>query len=112
MTVTLLRPYRDALPRVKPGDVALLRDIRIQSYQHELSGISTDSSRWVIWRIEDDEFEDMRIISANGPEAEYGEQERSYARSLWDWWNGIDEDIRRFMAKRIDEESALAQVAP
>ncbi|KAK6523871.1 hypothetical protein TWF281_001837 [Arthrobotrys megalospora] len=101
--VILTRPYQAALPKtVKPGDVLLLRNIKVKSLDNQRCGFSTMSSGWKLWRPRraPDGQQQMVVIPHDGPNAECGAEEVAYMRSLWEWWKGIDVDIRVYLINK------------
>ena len=83
-TVQVFRPWRNALPSARKGDVVLLRHFKVQSRKREMMLLSTEGSAWVVLSGEDGKEEKI-----NGPPVEFGEQERSYASKLQAWWKDI-----------------------
>ncbi|EPS37751.1 hypothetical protein H072_8610 [Dactylellina haptotyla CBS 200.50] len=105
-TISLIRPYQIALPaKVKPGDILLLRNIQIKSIDGQRAGFSTMSSSWVVWRPRRraDGTQEMAIVPDEGPPTEFGAEEVEYVNQLWEWWKGIDVDLRVYLINRREE---------
>ncbi|KAJ6256637.1 hypothetical protein Dda_8502 [Drechslerella dactyloides] len=103
--VRLLRPYKEGLPaNVKQGDILLLRNIRFKSTNHRRSGGSTMSSGWKVWRPRraPDGTQELVEIPNGGPYVEVGAGEVAYANQLWEWWKGIDVDVRVYLIHGTD----------
>ncbi|KAK6352603.1 hypothetical protein TWF730_009426 [Orbilia blumenaviensis] len=111
--VILKRPYQAALPKtVKPGDVILLRDIKIKSQDNQRCGFSTMTSGWKLWRPRraPDGRQQMVSIPHDGPNAECGAEEIFYVNSLWEWWKGIDVDIRVYLMNKKERGPRKGEV--
>lgn len=83
--LTLARIFRSneiAFPSVIQGDAILLRNFKVQSFQNRVSLLSTNSSAWAVFR-QDTE------VQVRGPPVEFGPEERSFARALWNWWASV-----------------------
>lgn len=83
--LTLARIFRSnevAFPNVIQGDAILLRNFKVQSFQNRVGLQSTDSSAWAVFR-QDTE------VQIRGPPVEFGPEERSFARALWNWWASV-----------------------
>jgi len=76
----IFRPYKTVLPAVKEGDVILLRNFKVRTFNHSMMLLSTDTSAWAVF---DGEMDEARVA---GPPVEYGLAERSYADSLREWF--------------------------
>ncbi|KAK6498656.1 hypothetical protein TWF481_011234 [Arthrobotrys musiformis] len=108
--VILVRPYEPALPKtVKPGDVILLRNIKIKSQDHQRCGFSTMTSSWKLWRPRraPDGQQQMVSIPHEGPNPEFGAEEVAYVNRLWEWWKGIDVDIRVYLINKKNGDLRL-----
>ncbi|KKY18372.1 hypothetical protein UCRPC4_g04989 [Phaeomoniella chlamydospora] len=79
-TAQIFRPWKNALPATKKGDVILLRCFKVQSRKHEITLLSTEGSGWVVFPSESPEEQ------VHGPPVEYGEKERQHAMKLRTWW--------------------------
>lgn len=83
--LTLARIFRSnetAFPSVIQGDAILLRNFKVQGFQNRVSLLSTNSSAWAVFR-QDTE------VQVRGPPVEFGPEERSFARALWNWWASV-----------------------
>lgn len=83
--LTLARIFRSnelAFPSVIQGDAILLRNFKVQSFQNRVVLLSTNSSAWAVFR-QDTE------VQVRGPPVEFGPEERSFARALWNWWASV-----------------------
>lgn len=81
-TAQIFRPRQLALPIVNPGDVILLRNFKVQSFENRLGLLSTDSSAWAVFRkgVE---------VQVRGPPVEFGPEERCFIKGLWKWWESV-----------------------
>ena len=101
----IFRPFRTALPTVKPGDVVLLRDFKVQTQEHKPMLLSTESAAWVVFR----QTGDARMT---GPPVEYGEQEERYIEELRGWWRGRIEDHEKYAGingKAVGTQTSLKE---
>lgn len=78
----IFRSNEIAFPNVVQGDAILLRNFKVQSFQNRVSLLSTNSSAWAVFR-QDTE------VQVRGPPVEFGPEERSFARGLWNWWASV-----------------------
>lgn len=78
----IFRPNELALPNLVQGDAILLRNFKVQSFQNRVGLLSTNSSAWAVFR-QDTE------VQVRGPPVEFGPEERSFARALWNWWASV-----------------------
>ncbi|KAL4913138.1 hypothetical protein BDW62DRAFT_170320 [Aspergillus aurantiobrunneus] len=81
----ILRPYNPALPTLQEGDAILLRNFRVESFDHSVILVSDDTSAWAVFSASS---EDPEIA---GPPVEYGAEERTFATDLRQWYveNGL-----------------------
>ncbi|KAK8012577.1 hypothetical protein PG991_009952 [Apiospora marii] len=87
--VQLYRPHKDSLPKVKSGDVVLLRNFTVLAIRGKDYGLRTnDSSSWAIF---DTENEPAQI---RGPPVEYGEGETTHVDYLREWYGLLDASSR------------------
>lgn len=86
--VQIFRPWRNALPATKEGDVILLRHFKVQSRKREMMLLSTEGSGWVVFP------SDAVEEKVSGPPVEYGELEAEYAQKLQTWWHDT-QNIRK-----------------
>ncbi|KAL1886096.1 hypothetical protein Plec18167_000024 [Paecilomyces lecythidis] len=75
----VFRP-KTALPAVEEGDVILLRNFKVRTFNHSMVLLSTDTSAWAVF---DDGTDEAR---ATDSPVEYGPEEHSYADSLREWY--------------------------
>lgn len=83
--LTFARIFRSneiAHPIIVQGDAILLRNFKVQSFQNRVGLLSTNSSAWAVFR------QDTRV-EVRGPPVEFGPEERSFARGLWNWWANV-----------------------
>ena len=115
ITVTIFRPFKDAIPVVNPGDIVLLRSFRVQSRKHEMIAISTNCSAWGVWRKTSDQsvadtaespdneqsFRRRRrsIVDGNGPDVEFEDEEVKYIETLGKWWDELPSDISQELVR-------------
>ncbi|KAK6514066.1 hypothetical protein TWF506_008493 [Arthrobotrys conoides] len=112
--VILTRPYQEALPRTaRPGDIVLLRDITIKSQDNQRCGFSGMTSGWKLWRPRraSDGQQQMVAIPHDGPNAECGAEEVVFVNRLWEWWRGIDVDIRVYLINKKERGARESKVA-
>ena len=87
-SVQIFRPWRNALPSTKEGDVVLLRHFKVQSRKRAMMLLSTEGSGWVVFP------SDVAEEKVSGPPVEYGELETENARKLQTWWHDT-QNIRK-----------------
>lgn len=78
----IFRPNELAFPNLVQGDAILLRNFKVQSFQNRVGLLSTNSSACAVFR-QDSE------VQVRGPPVEFGPEERSFARALWNWWASV-----------------------
>ncbi|KAK7953851.1 3-dehydroshikimate dehydratase protein [Apiospora saccharicola] len=87
--VQLYRPHKDTLPKVKSGDVVLLRNFTVLAIKNKDYGLRTnDSSSWAIFDTEDEPAQ------IRGPPVEYGENEMTHVDYLREWYGLLDAGSR------------------
>ncbi|KAK8136425.1 hypothetical protein PG984_004365 [Apiospora sp. TS-2023a] len=87
--VQLYRPHKDTLPKVKSGDVVLLRNFTVLAIKNKDYGLRTnDSSSWAIFDTEDEPAQ------IRGPPVEYGESEMTHVDYLREWYGLLDAGSR------------------
>ncbi|KAH8702134.1 hypothetical protein BGW36DRAFT_356273 [Talaromyces proteolyticus] len=70
-----------SLPVVSEGDVIVLRDFKVQNFDHSTALVSCTDSAWAVFNAEADE---PRVT---GPTAKVGEDERGRAQELQEWYH-------------------------
>ncbi|KAF2753984.1 hypothetical protein EJ05DRAFT_541544 [Pseudovirgaria hyperparasitica] len=110
--VQCFRPWKAALPETAPGDVVLLREMKVRGYKTKKGDSATglysgEGSAWCVWRF-DESAQDNKPIWAvkhdagtrlgkeeiKGPPVEIGDDERKEARRLRQWWlEEVREDV-------------------
>lgn len=78
----IFRPTESAFPNLIQGDAILLRNFKVQGFQNRIGLLSTNSSAWAVFRQDTD-------VQVRGPPVEFGPEERSFARALWNWWASV-----------------------
>jgi len=77
----IFRPHKVALPIVTDGDVVLLRNFRVKTFNHAPLLLSTNISSWAVF------YEEKAEPRITGAPLEYGPEETGYANGLRDWYN-------------------------
>ena len=92
--VLLYRPHKDSLPKVKSGDIVLLRNFTVLAIKGKEYGLRTnDSSSWAIFDTEDEPAQ------IRGPPVEYGEGETTHVGYLREWYSHLDASSREKLNK-------------
>ncbi|KAK8111331.1 uncharacterized protein PG998_007788 [Apiospora kogelbergensis] len=87
--VLLYRPHKDSLPKVKAGDIVLLRNFTVLSLKGKDYGLRTnDASSWAIFDTEDEPAQ------IRGPPVEYGEGEVTQVAYLREWYRFLNANSR------------------
>jgi hypothetical protein len=87
--VQLYRPHKESLPKVKMGDVVLLRNFGVLALKGKGFGLRTnDGSSWAVFDREDEPAQ------IKGPPVEYGDGEKLFAGYLREWFALLDEKAR------------------
>ena len=82
-SVQIFRPWQNALPATKNGDVVLLRGFKVQSRKREMMLLSTEGSGWAVFSADGNEE------NISGPPVEYGNEEKDYVVRLQSWWRDV-----------------------
>ena len=93
----IFRSYNKCFPVVEKGDAVMLRDFRVQSFQRQMTLLSTQSSSWAVFR-------KGQGVQVRGPPIEFGAEERLFARGMWRWWDGLKEEETAAMEEAIPKE--------
>lgn len=82
----IFRPYEAALPKVKRGDVVLLRDLKvgIRDGLPYLTSANCSSAAWAVFSFKSPNHDPEVAIS--GPQVEYSSQETTHIKDLHTWW--------------------------
>ncbi|KAF8460672.1 hypothetical protein BDZ91DRAFT_851479 [Kalaharituber pfeilii] len=107
MTVSIFRPYKDALPVVEPGDCMLLRNFKTISADHVLLAQSTNTSSYLVWK----DHGRGRPGIAPGPPVEYGEEENEYAARLGRWYEELEESVKEDLLQWPEKSGAKSRRA-
>ncbi|KAE8328925.1 hypothetical protein BDV39DRAFT_59413 [Aspergillus sergii] len=76
----IFRPSKVALPSVEEGNVVLLRNFRVKSFNRSIMLISLDTSAWAVFKGLDDK------ALTHDPPVEYGSEEEACATDLRQWY--------------------------
>ena len=93
----IFRSYNKCFPIMEKGDAVMLRDFRVQSFQREMTLLSTQSSSWAVFR-------KGQGVQVRGPPIEFGAEERLFARGMWRWWDGLKEEERGALEEAVLKE--------
>ncbi|KAH0541759.1 hypothetical protein FGG08_003781 [Glutinoglossum americanum] len=97
VTVTILRPFKLALPIVSSGDGVLLRGFKVTSQKGKFLLQSTDVSSWAV-------FKSNGEVQVRGPPVEYGEGEAEQIETLKRWWRGLGVQAGKEVVARTSDE--------
>ena len=93
----IFRSYNKCFPILEKGDAVMLRDFRVQSFQRQMTLLSTQSSSWAVFR-------KGQGVQVRGPPIEFGAEERLFARGMWRWWDGLKEEERVALEEAVPKE--------
>ena len=93
----IFRSYNKCFPIMETGDAVMLRDFRVQSFQRQMTLLSTQSSSWAVFR-------KGQGVQVRGPPIEFGAEERLFARGMWRWWDGLKEEERVALEEAVPKE--------
>lgn len=93
----IFRSYNKCFPICEKGDAVMLRDFRVQSFQRQMTLLSTQSSSWAVFR-------KGQGVQVRGPPIEFGAEERLFARGMWRWWDGLKEEERAALEEAVPKE--------
>ena len=93
----IFRSYNKCFPIIEEGDAIMLRDFRVQSFQRQMTLLSTQSSSWAVFR-------KGQGVQVRGPPIEFGAEERLFARGMWRWWDGLKEEERVALEEAVPKE--------
>ena len=93
----IFRSYDKCFPILDPGDAIMLREFRVQSFQRQMTLLSTQSSSWAVFR-------KGTGVQMRGPPVELGAEERLFARGLWRWWDGLKDEERTTLREAVPKE--------
>ena len=93
----IFRSYNKCFPICEKGDAVMLRDFRVQSFQRQMTLLSTQSSSWAVFR-------KGQGVQVRGPPIEFGAEERLFARGMWRWWDGLKEEKRVALDEAVPKE--------
>ena len=93
----MFRSYNKCFPILEKGDAVMLRDFRVQSFQRQMTLLSTQSSSWAVFR-------KGQGVQVRGPPIEFGAEERLFARGMWRWWDGLKEEERVALEEAVPKE--------
>ena len=83
-TAQIFRSREKCFPLIEEGDVVLLRDFKVQTFQRHFALLSTQTSAWAVFLKDKD-------VQIRGSPVEFGAEERGFVRGLVRWWNGLDQ---------------------
>ena len=96
----LFRPNQKAFPQIHSGNAILLRNFKVQSFQHQISLLSTDTSAWAV-------FSEGTEPQVRGPPIEFGAEERAFARGHWKWWASLTEFEKGLLLNAVPKETPV-----
>ncbi|KAI1075837.1 hypothetical protein F5B20DRAFT_558115 [Whalleya microplaca] len=123
--VQFYRPHIDFLPRVKTGDVVLLRRFTVVALPRKGFGLRTnDESSWAVFEApqhhpdhkgedgdgsgdgsgDEGEGEGVRPAQIRGPPIEYGSKETTYVADLRTWFGLLDDEKARALLARANRK--------
>lgn len=111
LTAQIFRPHLDALPSVSEGDIILLRNFKVKSFNHYVMLISSDTSAWAVFSPSQDEAQ------MTGRPVEYDDEERTHVSYLRDWYqsNGAamiaDNQLQASIVEASREMTPMSSVA-
>lgn len=111
ITAQIFRPHLEAIPSVSEGDIVLLRNFKVKSFNHYMMLVSADTSAWAVFKPSQDETQ------MTGPPIEYDEEERTHVSYLRDWYqsNGAamiaDNQLQASIVEASREMTPMSSVA-
>ncbi|ATY61831.1 Nucleic acid-OB-fold [Cordyceps militaris] len=111
----LFRPFQNALPVVRRGDVVLLRAVEVVAVKNRGFGLRAgDASAWAVFDEQAARDGDtaaaapVLLPQIKGPPVEVVEAETRYAAGLSRWWATLDEDGMRKTERATQRMIALS----
>lgn len=90
--VSVFRPFERALPEVEKGDIVLLSSFDVVPLKGGTAGLkSSDGCGWHTWKTSGGSLG----AEADGPPAEFGDEEREVASTMAKWWNNAGKEDAR-----------------
>lgn len=111
LTTQIFRPYLEALPSLSDGDVILLRNFKVKSFNHHMMLVSVDTSAWAVFSPSQDEAQ------MTGPSAEYDDEERTHVSYLRSWYQSdgaamvADNQLQASIVEASREITPMSSVA-
>ncbi|OAP61654.1 hypothetical protein AYL99_03857 [Fonsecaea erecta] len=87
ISAQVFRPVRTALPMTRRGDVVILRNFKVQTFNRQFMLMSTDTSSWAVFKPTGGVTMSWSEVAISGPPLEYGATETTLVRLLFRWWN-------------------------
>ncbi|OJJ83168.1 uncharacterized protein ASPGLDRAFT_26761 [Aspergillus glaucus CBS 516.65] len=111
LTAQIFRPHLEALPSVSEGDIILLRNFKVKSFNHYMMLVSSDTSAWAVFSPSQDEAQ------MTGPPVEYDDEERTHVSYLRDWYQSdgaamiVDNQLQASIVEASREMTPMSSVA-
>ncbi|ODM20896.1 hypothetical protein SI65_03949 [Aspergillus cristatus] len=111
LTTQIFRPYLEALPSLSDGDVILLRNFKVKSFNHHMMLVSVDTSAWAVFSPSQDEAQ------MTGPPVEYDDEERTHVSYLRSWYQSdgaamvADNQLQASIVEASREMTPMSSVA-
>lgn len=105
--VRILQPAKKALPTPGNGDVILLRNFQVRSFNHNMILNGVNDSAWANFAA--GRFDDVQV---NGAPVEYGPEEGAYITSLREWYEEEGAAlVEKHQARRKEPSPRMSSVS-